>query len=417
MPKVCFYFLLHQPYRLRDYGIFNLGEGPDEFNNYFDTTGDDLNGDVFRKVADKSYRPMLELLLKLVRKNPRFHFSMSFSGIFLEQASKYAPDVLEIIKKLASEKKQVEILAETYYHSLSALYSPEEFQYQVKQYLELVWKLFKVRPTAFRNTELIYNNYIGQQIANLGYDLAITEGVEQYLSGRSRGQLFRAKGVKPPLFLLLKNAQLSDDIAFRFSQKSWVSYPLTAKKYLSWLDEYDDNEVINLFMDFETFGEHQWPETGIFEFFEDLAERFLEAEKKTHQFVTPSEMKKIALEGLTKMELDVDALPIYDINRPISWADCERDLSAWMDNDLQYDTNRELYGMRETVLASGDKKLIEDWRKLTTSDHFYYMCTKYFNDGDVHAYFSGTGSPYEAYRRLSIVLADMKERVEKSYFN
>ena len=480
MPKICFYLFLHQPYRVQDYGVFHLGQEPDKYCNYFGRSDDDLNKEVFKKVADKSYRPMLSLLLKLVEKYPDFRVSLSATGVFLEQAEAWGPDVIEILKKLAKKKKQVEFLAETYYHSLSALYSPDEFRAQVRKYMKRIKELLGVQPTTFRNTEMIYDNRVGKLVAEMGFDLLLTEGVDQFLEGRTRGQLFRAaevegwgeeddvcgglgekdvsdglggekkrellvkkegllakkkgktgvakkkwglegvvgsgKAAEPPLFLLLKNAQLSDDIAFRFGQKSWESYPLTAETYLHWLDQYDDNEVINLFMDFETFGEHQWEETGIFDFFEDLVKKVvgrIKAGCREDFFVTPKEMKEIALEGLVKMGVGIDVLPVYNVTRPISWADQERDISAWAENEMQKDTAEKLYGLEEEVKGCGDKKILEDWRKLTTSDHSYYMCTKYFNDGDVHAYFSGTGSPFEAYRRYCIVLADLEERLRK----
>jgi alpha-amylase len=360
---------------------------------------------------------MLQLLLQLVKKYPDFHFALSVSGVFLEQAEKWGPAVIELLQELVKHKEQVELVAENYYHSLACFYSPTEFRRQVRAYLQLVWKLFKVRPQTFRNTEMIYSNAIGQQVRQLGFDLLLTEAVDRYLQGRDRTQLWRAAGSGPDLYLLLKHAQLSDDIAFRFSQKSWPSWPLTAEKYIDWLNQYGPGDFINLFMDFETFGEHQWEETGIFEFFAQLVKQYRPPARGKRSvepvFVTPTEAKNIALKGLVGMDLDTDVLPVYDVPVPISWADQERDISAWIDNDLQKDALSQLYALEKKVYGSGQKELITDWQRLTTSDHFYYMCTKYFTDGDVHAYFNAYNSPLEAYRRFCIVLADLHCRLDK----
>ncbi|MBQ6154484.1 glycoside hydrolase family 57 protein [bacterium] len=403
MPKVCFYFLLHQPYRLTDYSVLDLDSGHD----YFASSQRDQNKEVFLKVADKSYRPMLSLLLSLVEKEPKFKFSFSCSGVFLEQAQAWAPDVVELLQELAAHRQQVEILGENYYHSLSALYSEREFASQVHLQEKLLKKLFDVKPQIFRNTEMIYNNYIAWQVAKLGYRGMLTEGVDNILQGRAKTTIYRSN-CQPALPLLLKHATLSDDIAFRFSQKSWAGWPLTAEKYLSWLQNYYPDESIGLFMDFETFGEHQWADTGIFDFFERFIQ--LGAKTKTIKFVTPSEQLIPKKMSKKTWQTWVDQLPVYDVEREISWADENRDLSAWRSNDLQTDTLKEIYKLEPKIRSSHDERLLTDWRRLQTSDHFYYMCTKYFADGDVHAYFSAYDSPFEAYRRYCIVLADLGER-------
>ena len=400
-PRVCFYFLLHQPMRLDNVSVFNLGLNSDYFNLQ---DKNNQNRQVFLKVAKKSYLPMLTLLLDLVKKHPHFCFSFSASGVFLEQAQLWQPKLITLLKKLLAHDQQVELVAENYYHSLSFLYSTSQFQSQVREYLKLVWKLFKVRPKTFRNTELIYSNTIAAQVQKLGFDLTFAEGVDRYLQGRPKTQLFRANIPDPQLYLLLKHAEFSDDIAFRFSNKGWGEHPLTADKYIAWLDQYSPQDFINLFMDFETFGEHQWADTGIFEFFADFV-------AKHKSFTTPTAAKKLALDGLVKMELSPDALPVYDVPVPISWADQERDLSAWLDNDLQKDALQKLFVLEKKILSTKDTHLIKDWQYLTTSDHFYYMCTKYFSDGDVHAYFNAYQSPLEAYRRFCIVLADLDGRL------
>jgi len=358
----------------------------------------DDNKAIFQKVTQKSYLPMLTVLLELVKSHPSFFFSLSCSGIFLEQAEEYAPEVISLLQDLV-KTGQVEVLAETYHHSLAALYSKSEFADQVKLHEKKVWELFHVQPKIFRNTELIYSDHIGSLVSELGYSAMLTEAVDRYLDGYSRTQLFSSYTQKR-IPLLLKHAQLSDDIAFRFSNRSWIEYPLDSGKFVNWLHAYQEHEFINLFMDFETFGEHQWEDTGIFEFFKHTITQLLEF--PWNRFVTPSQ----AIKGV-----DVNTLPFYKVAQPISWADIDRDLSAWRDNELQYDTLEKMYAMQEEILDSKDVELIHDWRRLQTSDHFYYMCIKWSNDGDVHAYFSPYDSPLDAYNRFTTVLADMKGRL------
>lgn len=400
MPQVCFYFQLHQPYRLGNYSLFDISHR----RSYFADADRDENQHVFHKVSDKSYLPMLRLLWELVQEHPTFTFSLSCSGVFLEQAQHYQPEVLELLRRLVMTG-QVELLAETYYHSLASLYSPAEFKHQVQEHTNLVQHLFGVTPTVFRNTELIYANEVGEQVTQLGFEVMLTEAVPRYLHGRAKTQLFQA-ATRQPLLLLLKHAELSDDIAFRFSDKSWPDHPLTVERYLEWLEVYSEPELVNLFMDFETFGEHQWASTGIFEFFRELVKQFLR--KPWNQFVTPSQ---VLASYQANQTANASQLPVYDVPRPISWADVDRDLTAWTENAFQQDCLRLIYELGTPVLASHDADLITDWRRLQTSDHFYYMCTKWSADGDVHAYFSPYRSPFEAYRRYSIVLADLRERV------
>ncbi|MDR0463089.1 MAG: glycoside hydrolase family 57 protein [Pseudomonadales bacterium] len=404
MPQVCFYFLLHQPYRLRPYSVCDVGN----CQEYFNKDEYDQNKEVFLKVANKSYRPMLTLLLKLVKKIPEFKFSFSVSGVFLEQALEWAPDVVELLQKLAAHKDQVEVLAENYYHSLAALYSEKEFVAQVEMHNKLMKKVLDVEPQIFRNTELIYNNYIAWQVGKLGYKGILAEGVDKHLGKGTKTQIWRSNAA-PSIPVLLKHAQLSDDIAFRFSQKSWASWPLTAEKYQSWISAYDQFQYINLFMDFETFGEHQWEDTGIFEFFEAWVKLFLKYDHD--KFVLPRDEAQCSLNTSDRKKW-IESLPIYDIDQPISWADEERDLSAWRSNDLQHDALNQIFALEKKILASCDETLITNWRRLLTSDHYYYMCTKYAADGDVHAYFSAYNSPYEAYRRFCVVLGDITGRIK-----
>jgi len=390
MKSICFYFQVHQPNRLRHYRFFDIGNNHD----YFD---DAQNAWLCRRVADKCYLPTNKLMLDLINENKgRFKISYSITGVVLEQFEKYTPEVIESFKALASTGC-VEFIGETYYHSLAALKSKSEFKNQVKLHSDKIFELFGQRPSVFRNTELIYSDYIGEIVGDLGFKAQITEGAKHILGWRSPNFLYKSSK-NENLVLLLKNFQLSDDIAFRFSQHSWEGFPLTVDKYVKWLNQTQDAECINLFMDYETFGEHQWKETGIFEFLRELPKGVFK--KTDFGFSTPSQL--------------VDNLkPISEIHvpYPISWADEERDLTAWLGNDLQDDAYDQLYELEEEIISSGDKDLINDWRYLQTSDHFYYMCTKWFSDGDVHKYFNHYDSPYDAYINYMNVLSDFRIRL------
>ncbi|MDY0053944.1 MAG: glycoside hydrolase family 57 protein [Bacteroidales bacterium] len=390
MKSICFYFQVHQPNRLRHYRFFDIGNNHD----YFD---DAQNAWLCRRVADKCYLPTNKLMLDLINENKgRFKISYSITGVVLEQFEKYTPEVIESFKALASTGC-VEFIGETYYHSLAALKSKSEFKNQVKLHSDKIFELFGQRPSVFRNTELIYSDYIGEIVGDLGFKAQITEGAKHILGWRSPNFLYKSSK-NENLVLLLKNFQLSDDIAFRFSQHSWEGFPLTVDKYVKWLNQTQDAECINLFMDYETFGEHQWKETGIFEFLRELPKGVFK--KTDFGFSTPSQL--------------VDNLkPVSEIHvpYPISWADEERDLTAWLGNDLQDDAYDQLYELEEEIISSGDKDLINDWRYLQTSDHFYYMCTKWFSDGDVHKYFNHYDSPYDAYINYMNVLSDFRIRL------
>jgi alpha-amylase len=409
VPQLCLYLQLHQPFRLKSFEVFDVGvekksKGSRKEHDYFSHREPNGNGLIFQKVAEKSYRPMLALLEKLLAQEPNFTFALSASGIFLDQAKLYAPDLIPQLQRLAATG-QVEFLAETYYHSLSSVYSPREFETQIKKHSRLIKKLFHQTPRVFRNTELIYSDEIGARVAELGFLGQLTEAVPRYLGSDDSAAKTRlhisADGRLP---LLLKHAELSDDIAFRFSDRNWQWYPLTLERYSEWLNVYPEMAHINLFMDFETFGEHQWADTGIFEFFAALVKKT--SNQSWTQWVTPSQVVT-QLSAAQKR-----TLPKYHVPTPISWADVDRDLTAWIENPFQQDCLRKLYLLHDAILASHDRRLIEDWRRLQTSDHFYYMCTKWSADGDVHAYFSPYDSPYEAYRRFSIVLADLHGRVK-----
>lgn len=406
MPHICLYLHLHQPYRLRTYQIDEIGNSA----TYFGTADEDANREVFSKVAHKSYYPMLTLLRRLLETVPTFNCSLSITGVFLEQAQHFEPGILELLQQLVANGR-CEILSETYHHSLASLYSEAEFASQIEQHSEILQALFQYRPTVFRNTELVYSNTIGQRVAKLGFSGMLTEGVDRILQGRPRTQVYYSIGPEQ-LPLLLKHAQLSDDVAFRFSDRNWEHFPLSAETYLQWVQVYREDELINLFMDFETFGEHQWADTGIFPFFESFVRQF--ASSQWNKFVLPSQAIAAGQWQVNPTDVGENTPPDYlryDVPYPISWADVDRDLSAWLENAFQQDCLQQVYGLERDVWLTQDPQLLNDWRRLQTSDHFYYMCTKWSADGDVHAYFSPYRDPFEAYRRYCVVLADFKHRI------
>jgi alpha-amylase len=395
MPSVCFYFQVHQPFRLRHYTVF------DHTPRYFDEF---KNASICRKVANKCYLAANRLLLDAIRRyEGRFKIAYSLTGIILEQFEKYCPEVMSTFDALA-ETGCVEFLGETYYHSLSFLYSHTEFVEQIQKHSELIQRLYGQKPRVFRNTELIYNNNLAETIEKLGqFDGIITEGADHILGYRSSNFVYRPTGCNR-LKLLLKNYSLSDDIAFRFGNRSWQEYPLTAEKFAAWVNRVNGNgQCVNLFMDYETFGEHQWEDTGIFSFMYHLPEHVLK--HPDNNFKTPGEL------------IDTyDALDTVDVPHIISWADTERDLSAWLGNAMQSNALHEIYKIEKLVKQTRNEELISDWRKLQTSDHFYYMCTKYFSDGDVHKYFNPYESPYDSYINFMNVLTNLKERCNQSFY-
>jgi alpha-amylase len=394
MPSVCLYFQVHQPFRLRRYGVFDIGRRHD----YFD---DASNEAIARKVAAKCYLPMNALLLELIERfEGRFRVAFSITGTALEQLEQWCPEALASFQALAATGC-VEILAETYHHSLAFLESPAEFDEQVDAHRAAVLQHFGARPRVFRNTELIYNDALAKHVAARGYAGVLAEGADRVLGWRSPHFVYRPAAA-PGLALLLKSYQLSDDIAFRFSDRGWPNHPLSAEKFAGWVHAVNGlGHVVNLFMDYETFGEHQWAETGIFEFMRRLPHEILD--HPDGGFVTPSE----AVAAYPPVaELAVDEF--------VSWADQERDLTAWIGNAMQSASLRGLYQLRDAVRSEGDPGLLRDWRRLSTSDHFYYMSTKFFQDGDVHKYFSPYESPYEAYIAFTNALCDLALRAGES---
>jgi alpha-amylase len=397
MPSICFYFQVHQPFRLRNYSFFDIGQ-----NHFYED--DKANREIMDKVAEKCYLKTNRKMLELINRHKgNFRISYSVSGTAIEQFEKYRPDVLQSFIDLA-ETGCVEFLSETYSHSLSFIYSKEEFKRQIDKHRAVIKKYFNQEPTVFRNTELIYNNELAAFIEGLGYKGIICEGVDWLLNGRSPNFLYKAPNVSK-IKSLLKNHRLSDDIAFRFSDRGWKEWPLTVDKFKNWVYNVAGNgETVNLFMDYETFGEHQWESTGIFDFIDYLPDAILS--HPDFDFKTPSQV--------------VDAYPVrdvYDVHNFTSWADTERDLSAWLSNSMQRESMKRLYSLEADVKACGDNDLLSVFEKLSTSDHYYYMCTKFWNDGDVHKYFSPYDSPYDAYMYFMNVFSDfecvLKSRLKK----
>ncbi|MCB1174996.1 MAG: glycoside hydrolase family 57 protein [Leptospiraceae bacterium] len=391
MTSIVFYFEIHQPFRLKPYSFFKIGSDP-----FYQ---DDLkNSEVLYKVAHKCYMPATQMLLDMIhRYDGRFRVTFSISGTALEQFESWTPEVLDQFRKL-SETGCVEFLTETYYHSLAGLIDDEEFRIQVKMHQDIMERLLGVKPTAFRNTELIYNNHIAWLAKEMGFKSILLEGAKSVLDWRSPNFLYRAR-YEPDLICHLKNYTLSDDVAFRFSQRSWSEFPLSAEKYSHWVHRYAGGaEVINLFMDFETFGEHQWEDTGIFDFMRALPEMIFR--HPDFHFHTVSESARLYS---TVGDIDTDW--------PVSWADEERDVSAWLGNAIQNTAFNAVYELGHTIKEKGRDDLLHIFRKLQTSDHFYYMCTKFFNDGDVHKYFSPYESPYDAYIYYMNILQDLRQRI------
>jgi alpha-amylase len=394
MPSVCLYFQVHQPRRLRRYSFFDVGH----LHDYEDEAE---NRRILERIALKCYLPANALLLNLIGEyGGKFRVAFSLSGTLIDQLEQYRPDVLEGFRRLA-ETGCVEFLNETDGHTLAFLYSPREFQEQVLLHRKRIRALFGQDGRTFRYTELIYNNELAHTVEKMGYSVILAEGAEKILGRRTPNQIYRPAG-RVRLKLLLRNYRLSDDVAFRFSERSWGEYPLTAAKYARWLHRIRREEaVINLFMDYETFGEHQWAETGIFAFLQRLPGEVLR--NPDFSFRTPAEAADAH-----------EAAGEVDSPGFISWADEERDTTAWLGNTMQQDAARALYALEPAIRRRKDAGLLRTWRTLQTSDHFYYMCTKWFADGDVHRYFNPYESPYEAYINYMNILDDFGQSINTS---
>ena len=390
--SICLYFQVHQPNRLRLYRFFDIGKDSHYYDDFADRT-------ILRRVAQKCYLPMNALLLELIEANKgAFKVAFSISGSVLEQFDRYAPEVIESFRKLA-QTGSVEFLSETYYHSLASLASPIEFKNQVLKHKAAIEHYFGVTPKAFRNTELIYSDAIGEMVYDMGFKTMLTEGAKHILGWKSPNFVYNCAQAKN-LKVLLKNSSLSDDIAFRFSDRGWSDWPLTGEKYLSWIKAAAQNdEIVNVFMDYETFGEHQKAASGIFDFMKFLPEVILNDGE--FEFVTPSQA--------AKKHRSVGEIDVMD---PISWADEERDVTAWLGNELQNDAFNKLNDQAEKLALLNDEALWSDYGHLQESDHFYYMCTKFFSDGAVHKYFNPYDTPYEAFINYMNVLSDFILRVD-----
>lgn len=394
MKTICFYFQIHQPFRLKRYRFFDIGRDHYYYDDY-------NNEEIISNIARKAYIPANQLMLEMIKSSDyKFKVAYSISGMALEQLEIYCPEFIDGMKELL-KTGCVELLSETYAHSLSSLSDPVEFTRQVKQHSDKIHTVFGVKPKIFRNTELIYSDEIGSLVASLGYKGMITEGAKHILGWKSPNYVYSCS-TAPKLKLLLKNFKLSDDISFRFGNYTWNEYPLTADKLMGWIEAMPESEqVVNLFMGYDVLGNLQPKETGIFEFFKALPAY---AESKGITFSTPGEAIK-----------NISAVDQIHVPYPISWADEERDTSAWLGNVLQNEAFKSLYSVSERVRLCGDRRLMQDWNYLQTSDHFYYMSTKRFSDGAVHSFFSPYETPFEAFTNYMNILSDFIMRVNEQY--
>ena len=393
---IVLYLHVHQPWRVRNYDIFDVASK----HNYFSESAspDQDNELIFHKIADKSYKPMNRLLEKLLNDHPDFKVSLSITGTFIEQAEQFDPGILDSFRRLV-DTGRVEILSETYHHSLAFFYDRNEFEAQVERHRQKIREVFGVETRVFRNTELAYNNELAKWADDYGFNGIIAEGWDDVLGWRSPNYVYRPVNTGN-IKLLMKNYRLSDDIAFRFSDRGWADWPLTADKYHRWASTaLEDAPLLNLFMDYETFGEHQWAEDGIFEFFEQFVRHWVS--RPDQKFYTISE----AIEA-NEPQGEIS------VTQTVTWADSERDLSAWLGNNLQHEAMKYIYDMTERVLRTGDGQLIDDWRKLQTADHVYYMSTKHADDGSIHSYFSPYSSPYEAFLNYMNAIRDIRWRTD-----
>ena len=386
-------FQVHQPYRLRTYRFFNIGQDHQYYDDY-------QNRHIIRRVAERSYLPANKMMLDLIREfGTAFKVTFSISGPALEQLLQHAPEVIHGFQELAATGC-VEFTGETYSHSLASLGSKEEFVRQVEKHRDRINDLFNQSPTTFRNTELIFDDDIGLSVADLGFNTLLTEGAKHILGWKSPNFLYYS-AVNPKLKLLLRNFRLSDDIVFRFSNREWSEWPVTTEKFVGWMNTVPKNEeVINLFLNYETIGEQQGKETGIFDFFYNLPKTVLS--NSNYQFSTPGEVSE-----------QLQPVAPVSVLFPISWADEEKDLTAWLGNELQDEAFRKLYAIEKQVISCKKPDVLRDWERLQTSDHFYYMCTKWFSGGEVHKYFNPYPSPYEAFINYMNVLSDFSIRIEE----
>ncbi len=403
MTDVVFYFQVHQPHRLRKFTQLDIGQdaGESADAHYFDEY---LNKLVLERVAERCYLPMNRVLLDAIRATDgRFRCSFAITGTVLDQLEAWAPDALQSFVDLV-DTGHVEVICETSCHSLAFERGGDEFEQQVRSHRARLEHVFGTRPVTFRNTELIFDDALARRVEALGFEALLGEGADQLLQGKSPRRVYRPSGCQN-LKLLLRDYLFSDDIAFRFSNRDWPQFPLMADTFADWLHKATaDDEFIGLYMDYETFGEHQAAGTGILEFMQHVPEFVLAHDNLA--FATPAEVARAH-----------DAPPELSAPRPISWADAERDLSAWLANPMQQAAHEALYALLPDIRRAaglGSPELLETWRRLTTSDHVYYMATKHQSDGDVHEYFSPYDSPYDAFMIFMNVLDDLRGRVDRA---
>jgi alpha-amylase len=391
MKTVCLNFQIHQPFRYRKYRFFDIGN--DAY--YYD---DFANETIMRKAADQCYLPTNKIILEQIMKHKgKFKVTYSLSGVVLDQFKLYAPEVIDSFKQLAATGC-VEFLSETYANSLVSLADGDLFESQVKAHDDLIENLFGQRPKVFRNTELIYSDEIGDLVQRMGYEAMITEGAKHILGWKSPNYLY-CNALNPRLKVLMRNFRFSDDLSFRFSNKAWNEFPLTAEKYAGWMSSLPkEEEVITIFINYETFGKLQPKSSGIFDFLKNLPNAILKTGELN--FSTPSEVIN-----------DLQPVSAIHVPYPISWADEERDLSAWLGNELQKEAFDKLYELKDRMKSCTNVTMLKDWDYLQTNDHFYYMCTKFFSDGEVHKYFNPYGTPYEAFINYMNILSDFKIRL------
>jgi alpha-amylase len=392
MKSVCLIFQIHQPFRYRKYRFFDIGK--DDY--YYD---DFANETIIRKIADKCYLPANKIILEQIKKHKgKFRVAFSLSGVVIDQFKLYCPEVIDSFSELA-ETGCVEFLAETYASSLVSLVDAGMFKEQVTAHSKLIEDLFGQHPAVFRNTELIYSDEIGDLVYRMGYEAVITEGAKHILGWKSPNYLY-CNALNPRLKVLMRNYRFSDDISFRFSNTGWNEFPLTAYKYAGWMKSLPkDEEIINIFINYETFGQLQPVNSGIFEFLNYLPGTVLKT--KELEFSTPVE--------IVRKHQPISAI---HVPFPISWADEERDLTAWLGNELQKEAFNKLYQLKDRMRECTDSRMLKDWNYLQTNDHLYYMCTKFFSDGEVHKSFNPYANPYEAFINYMNVMSDFSFRLD-----
>lgn len=394
MKAICFNFEIHQPFRLKRYRFFDIGRD----HYYYD---DFLNDDIFERIARQSYVPAAETILKIIDATEgRFKCSIAISGTAFEQFERYCSEFIDLLKRMA-DSGCVEFVAQPYAYSLASLTDPEEFADQVAATCSMLHNRLGVKPKIVRNTELIYFDDLAPQLVQMGFKGCLTEGAKHILGWKSPNYVYTAASA-PKLKLLLRNAKLSDDIAYRFSDSSWPEFPLTADKYINWIASTPvEEQIVNIFLNMETFGDMQPATSGIFAFLEALP-RF--AAEHGIDFVTPSE-------AISKIK----AVGELSVVHPISSADEARDTSAWLGNRLQHEAFDKLYSVAERVRKCNNRALKQDWQYLQTCDHFFYMSTKRKADGSMHALFSPYETPFAAFTNYMNVLADFLMRVEEEF--